>query len=169
MRDHVIVVERSYSYGQLRMGKTATALRTVEIIPPLADDLAAFRPARPEPGALVFPNERGGFIDWHAWRRRVWYPACERARVTPRPSPYDCRHGYVSMLLHEHRSLPYVAASVGHASASMTLDKYAHALHEAQLATAVSMVDAIKDARRRVRIPCTSEPVRRLRQAAPPG
>ncbi|HSD03144.1 MAG TPA: hypothetical protein VLB81_12280, partial [Gaiellales bacterium] len=94
---------------------------------------------------------------------------CERAGVTPRPSPYDCRHGFVSMLLHEHRSLPYVAAAVGHASASMSLDRYSHALHEAQLATAVSMVDAIMDARRRVRIPCATEPVRRLRQAAPNG
>jgi integrase len=168
--DRLIRVERSYSYGELRMGKTATAIRTVEIVQPLADDLAAFRPARPEPGALVIPNERGGFVDWRVWRRRVWYPACDRAGVTPRPSPYDCRHGFVSMLLHEHRSLPYVSAAVGHSSgASMTLDKYAHALHEAQLATAVSMVDAIMDARRRVRIPCATEPVRRLRQAAPGG
>jgi hypothetical protein len=86
--------------------------------------------------------------------------------MTPRPAPYDCRHGYVSMLLHEHRSLPFIAASVGHASASMTLDKHAHPLHEAQLATAVPMVDAIMDARRRVRIPCATEPVRRLRQSA---
>ena len=169
VRDHVIVVERSYSYGQLRPGKTATALRTIEIVPPLADDLAAFRPARPEPGALVIPNELGAFIDWHVWRRRVWYPACKRAGVTPRPSPYDCRHGFASMLLHEHRSLPYVAAALGHSSGTMTLDHYAHVLAEAQLATAVSMADAIADARRRVRIPCTVEPVRRLRQAAPGG
>ncbi len=49
----------------------------------------------------------------------------------------------------------------------MTLDKYAHALHEAQLATAVWMVDAITDVCRRVRIPCAAESVRRLRQAAP--
>ena len=49
--DHVIVVERNYSYGQLRPAKTATALRTVEIVEPLRDDLDAFRPARPELGA----------------------------------------------------------------------------------------------------------------------
>jgi integrase len=123
VRDHFLVVEGSYSYGERRPGKTATALRTVEIVEPLRCDLDAFRPARPEPGALVIPNADGGYLDWRVWRRRSWYPACDRAGVNPRPAPYDCRHGYVSMLLHEHRSLPYVAAAVGHAPASMTVDK----------------------------------------------
>lgn len=116
-------------------------------------------------GALVLPNRDGGYIDIHAWRRRVWKPACEAAGV--KAAPYDCRRTFASLLIHEGRSLPFVAASMGHSSATTTLDHYAHTFEVARHGTAVLMVDAINQARQGVRKVCATPEPRRLRQAAP--
>ena len=57
------------------------------------------------------------------------------------------RHTYASLLIHEGRALPYVTAALGHASATTTLDHYAHVFDEPRLAPAVGMVEAIETAR----------------------
>jgi len=49
----------------------------------------------------VLPAEA---LNFRNWRARVWRPACERAEV--RAVPYDGRHTYASLLIHEGRSLP---------------------------------------------------------------
>ena len=102
-------------------------------------------------------------------RSRVWADACETARV--KAAPYDGRHTYASLLIHEGRALPYVTAALGHASATTTLDHYAHVFDEARLAPAVGMVEAIETARaeleaRGVYPMCTRHPVRVLRATA---
>ena len=79
------------------------------------------------------------------WRSRVWADACEAARV--KAAPYDGRHTYASLLIHEGRALPYVTAALGHASATTTLDHYAHVFDEARLAPALGMVEALETAR----------------------
>jgi integrase len=162
--DYVLLVDTSFSYGQRRDTKTGHA-RTVELFEPLRDDLAEYRPAKPEPGALVLPNRDGGYLDLHVWRRRVWTPACAAAGV--KASPYSGRHSYASLLIHEGRSLPFVAASMGHSSAQTTLEHYAHAFEVARHGTATKMVDAVTAARRAVRKTCADTEPRRLRQAAP--
>jgi integrase len=108
---------------------------------------------------------RRGYIDLHVWRRRVWTPACTAAGV--KASPYSGRQSYASLLIHEGRSLPFVAASMGHSSATTTLEHYSHAFEVARHGTAVKMVDAIVEARRAVRKTCATSEPRRLRQAAP--
>src|SRR5580765_312321 len=90
------------SLGGRRATRTEHA-RTVELVDPLRDDLAEYRPARTELGALVLPNRDGGYIDLHAWRRRVWTPACTAAGV--KATPYSGRHSYTSLLIHEGGSL----------------------------------------------------------------
>ena len=83
---------------------------------PLRDELDAFRPARPEPGALVCPNRFGMYVDLDNWRRRVWDKATEASGVDA--TIYDIRHSYCSLLIHEGRSVPYVAAAMGTPAAS---------------------------------------------------
>jgi integrase len=160
VRDGLLIVDRSYSYGELKDTKTHRR-RTVDLIAPLAVDLAAYRPARPALGALVVESASGGYVDLANWRQRVWKPAF------PGSSPYDGRHTYASLLIHEGRSLPYVTAALGHSTAKTTLDHYAHTYAEAQLGTAMKMVDAILEARRGVRKTCAVDQPRRLRQSAP--
>jgi len=160
VRGGVLIIDRSYSYGELKDTKTHHR-RTVDLVAPLADDLAAFRPARPSSDALVVPNQLSGYLDLHNWRRRVWKDAF------PGSSPYDGRHTYASLLLHEGRSLAYVTAALGHSTAATTLRHYSHVYAEAQLGTAKNMVDTVVEARQSVlKTYSTGEP-RRLRQAAP--
>lgn len=159
VRDGLLIIDRSYSYGELKDTKTHQR-RTVDLAAPLADDLTVLRPARPARDALVVANESGGYVDLHNWRRRVWKDAFTGS------SRYDGRHSFASLLLHEGRSLAYVTAALGHSTAATTLRHYSHLYAEAQVGTAVSMVDAILEARRQVRKDAIPTP-RRLRQAAP--
>jgi len=116
----------------------------VEVVEPLAADLEAIRPKVHGADALVFPSPTGRLLDLHNWRERVFKPAARAAEVEA--VPYDLRHTFVSLLIHEGRSVPYVAAMAGH-SPRVCLERYAHAFAEAQLDAAVPMVEAITAAR----------------------
>ena len=140
----VLVIDRAFTEGHVKLTKTH-GRRSVEVIEPLADDLERLRPAHAQPDDLVVPGARGGLLDLRNWRRRVWHPACVAAGV--RAVPYDGRHTYASLLIHEGRSIAFVAASMGHASATTTLRHYGHMFDESRLGTGASMVDAIRAAR----------------------
>ena len=165
----MLIVDRSVSDGVIRQTKT-NRRRTVEVVEPLAEDLDLHRPKVADPDALLCPGERGQVVDLDNWRRRVWVPACQQARVEA--APYDGRHTFASLLIHEGRSLPYVTAAMGHTTATTTLNHYAHSFDEARLGTAVPMVDAITAARAELERSgvwpeCVSRPVRTLRSPRP--
>ena len=82
-------------------------------------------------------------------------------------TPYDLRHSFASLLIHEGRSVPVVAALMDHSRPSTTLDTYSHEFHQHQLDTGVKMVDAIEEARQGVLKTCSPAPVKRLRQSTP--
>ena len=100
--DNVIVVDRNWTYGELKLTKTERR-RTVEVVPGLRDDLRLYLPRKAQQDEIACPNEAGGYLDLHNWRRRVFYPACQRAGV--RVTPYELRHTYCSLLAHEGRSV----------------------------------------------------------------
>jgi len=52
------------------------------------------------------------------------------AAEVERARPYDMRHSFVSLLIHEGRNVVEVARQAGH-SPTMALDTYAHVLDEA--------------------------------------
>lgn len=84
-----------------------------------------------EPGVSgVFPSARD--CTWtksahQSWSRRVF----ERAAAAGRPdaTPYTGRHSYASLLLHEGRSVIYMARQLGH-DANLTLSTYGHVIEE---------------------------------------
>jgi integrase len=176
----VIIIDRAYTYGELKGTKTG-ARRAVEIVAPLADDIAAVRPDSPaEGGDLVAPSRAGVFLDWSNWRTRVWGPAAiaagfyrevtrkdkeGRPRVVrvPTVAPYDLRHSFASLLIHEGRNPLLVAAAMGHSSGELIWKTYGHAFDAARLAAAVPMVDAIRAARQELHRSCTTRPERHLR------
>lgn len=160
----LLIVDKSWSYAKLKRTKTEKA-RGVEVCAPLAEDLAAYRPARPDRGALVIPNADGSHLEINNWRNREWAKATEKAGITA--TPYDLRHSFGSLLIHEGRSVPAVAALMGHSRPSTTLDSYSHEFHQHRLGTGVVMVDAIEKARRGVRKMYAPASVKRLRQSAP--
>ena len=66
--------------------------------------------------APVFPGERGGVWSANAfekWRRRR-FAALLAAGGLPSGRPYDLRHSFASLLLHEGRDVIYVARQLGH-------------------------------------------------------
>jgi integrase len=55
-------------------------------------------PARPNT-RLLFPAPRGGYLDLHNFRRRVWKPAQRAAGIEPMRRPYDLRHTFATFAL----------------------------------------------------------------------
>jgi integrase len=77
--------------------------------------------------------------------RRDFVPALEAAGLA-RARPYDLRHSFASLLLHEGRSVIYVARQLGH-DARYTLGTYGHDIDELDGAPRLTAEDAIRAAR----------------------
>jgi hypothetical protein len=138
--------------GGVKPTKTGQA-RTVRLLASLARDLAELRllRGRPDDDVLLLPNGSGGVWNdpaWQTWHRDAWQPAC-RAVGLEGARPYDLRHSFVSLLIHEGRSVVDVARQAGH-SPTMTLDVYAHVFDEFDSAERVSAKDQIAQAWRDV-------------------
>jgi hypothetical protein len=137
--------------GGVKTTKTGQS-RTVRLLAPLGDELADWRRSLDQPDdALLFPNGSGGIWNdpaWQTWHRDAWVPACRTVGLEG-ARPYDLRHSFVSLLIHEGRSVVEVARQAGH-SPTMTLDVYAHVFDEFDIAERVSAEDQIAQARRDV-------------------
>ena len=151
VRGATILVERAVSDGHLKRQKTGRIYRTVDLLDPLAEDVAAWAagggPTGPD--ELLFPREDGGpwrKVDWDNWRNRQFAPATRRAGLgTPRP--YDLRHSFASLLIREQRtSIVELAEQLGHAP-TMTLSTYAHVFAEHRRAERVDVAEWIRRAR----------------------
>ena len=144
VRERTILVERAASLGELRDTKTR-AHRTVRLLGPLVGDLALWRGlGKPDPDAWIFPTLAGGLWtgeDWRNWRHRAWARAIKKAGLKP-VRPYDLRHSFASLLLHEGRSVMYVARQLGH-DAQLTLSTYGHVIDELDDAPRIAAEDAI--------------------------
>ena len=134
--------------------------RSVRLLAPLAADLAEWQMAcgRPADDAPVFPGCDGapwsaeGFNKWRAGRPRKrkgphwgFAKALEAAGVD-HARPYDLRHSFASLLLHEGRSVIYVARQLGH-GAEQTMRTYGHVIDELEDAPHIEAERAIRDAR----------------------
>lgn len=73
---------------------------------------------------LVVSGTKGGVLDWDNWTLRVWRPAMRDLGFEYKP--YECRHTFASMLLRDGVDVVRVAAWMGHAKPSTTLDHYCH-------------------------------------------
>lgn len=148
--------ERTLIY---RQPKTRRPPRPVKLVAPLAGDLRAWRLAqgRIDTGP-VFPSRAGGAWDnaeWRYWRRYVFAPAAKRARVDI-GRPYDLRHTWASLRLHEGElSVVEVAEEMGH-SVQTLLSNYAHVVKELT-GKRQPIEDTIRDARRPRNVPTTRE------------
>ena len=120
--------------------------RNVRLLKPLADDLRAWAEAwgTPAKDAFVFPAATGA--RWSEEAYKSWASRASRGRKrpdgarggtggafgraavaagAPDATPYTLRHSFCSLLLHEGRSVIYVARQMGH-DAKLTLSTYGH-------------------------------------------
>ena len=83
--------------------------------------------------------------DWRNSRNRVYRPTAEGVALAG-TRPYDLRHSFASLLIHEGVSVIEVARQVGN-SADVTLTTYAHVFEEFEPTERVGACDAIEAAR----------------------
>jgi integrase len=135
VREDTLVVERALADGQVRGDdRRKRHDRVVRLLTPLAKDLAEWCLAsgRPAGTQLVFPRADGTpwrEHDWRNWRRRVYQPAARTVGLAA-PRPYDLRGSFVSLLIHEGRSVVDVAEQAGH-TAETCLRHYARLFRDA--------------------------------------
>ena len=149
------MIERAVSLSEVGPTKTAQR-RTVSLLGPLAQDLAEWRLAsgRPEADTLVFPGHDGApwtLTAYQNWRRRIFGPAAEACGVHG-GRPYDLRHSFVSLLIHEGRNVVEVARQAGH-SPKLALDTYAHVFDEFAIEDRLSAEEQIRRVRSDEHVP----------------
>jgi integrase len=142
-------IERAAAGAAVKSTKTGK-IRTVAVLPPLANDLRAWREASgcPDDSALVFPTKVGTLWtddDWRNWRKRVYGPAVEAIGLAG-SRPYDLRHSFASLLIHAGASVVEVARQMGNAP-SVTLDVYGHVFGDRDSSVTVTPAEAIEGAR----------------------
>ncbi len=125
--------------------------RTVELVAPLRESLNAWRlrRGRPGPNALVVPSRADGAWDdqeWRYWRRHVFKPAAVSIGLPADVRPRDLRGSFVSLLVHEGRSIVEVARQVGH-SPAICLRDYAQIFDDMDPADRKPAADVIRAAR----------------------
>jgi integrase len=149
IRQQTILIERAMSLGEEKDTKT-TAHRTVRLLAPLAADLREWnlRSGRPDGRELIFPSANETvwtLAAYQSWRRRAFDRAVAGAGLE-HARPYDLRHSFASLLLHEGRSVIYVARQLGH-DARLTLTTYGHVMDEFEDQPQLDAVTAITAAR----------------------
>jgi integrase len=93
----VVYVHRSFTKGRLKCPKTEARRRAVPL-QTIALEAIEQQPARRQ-SALVFPAERGGYLDLHNFRNREWKPAQRAAGIEPPRRIYDLRHTFATFAL----------------------------------------------------------------------
>ena len=129
LRGRAEVVEATTEVaGKLMTGPTKTyAHRTVRLPRSLCDELAAYLASRPNsPDALVFTMREGGPLRQSMVSTRLFKPAVRAAGLDPRLRFHDLRHTCASLLIAAGATVKAVQAQLGHASATVTLDRYGH-------------------------------------------
>jgi integrase len=119
----VAYVHRAFSKGRLTGPKTEASRRAV---PLQAKALAALdQLPQLDPNDLLFPAERGGYIDLHNFRNRDWKPAQIAAGVEPFRRIYDLRHTFTTFALRAGISTFELSRYMG-ASLTMIDRHYGH-------------------------------------------
>jgi integrase len=104
VRERTLLIQRSISLGEEADTKTRQH-RTVRLLAPLASDSRSWRMAagRPDDSQLVFPGKDGQpwtQAAYQSWRRRAFKRGVDAAGLAT-ARPYDLRHSFAALLLHE--------------------------------------------------------------------
>jgi integrase len=123
-------VRRSVSRsGEFHAPKTKKSVRAISITPTLKAALREHHMASGRKGLedLIFPNRNGGPLDGPALVRRHFKPALRRAKL-PLIRFHDLRHTFASLLIHQGEHVKLISEQLGHATSSITMDRYGHLL-----------------------------------------
>src|SRR5438105_7606123 len=95
--ERVVYVRRSFTRCELKFPKTEASMRAVPLQARALDALDQIRDSNGSP--LLFPGERGGYLDIHHFRPYQWRPAQKAAGIDPVRRVYDLRHTFATFAL----------------------------------------------------------------------
>jgi integrase len=134
----VVYVRRAYANGRLKHTKTRLSNRAV---PLQAKALEALDRLPRSESEILFPNMRGGRIDFRSFGRRHWKPAQQAAGIDALRDLYDLRHTYATFAL--RAGVPVFAVSRFMGSSIAMIDHhYGHLAYDSRQ-HAVSLLDAL--------------------------
>jgi integrase len=93
----VVQVRQAYANGQVKHPKTRLSRRAVPLQAIALEALDQLRPREDSP--LLFPNSRGGHLDFRNFNRRHWKPVQKNLGIEPLRDLYDLRHTYATFAL----------------------------------------------------------------------
>jgi integrase len=135
----VVYVRRSFTRGELKFPKTEASMRAV---PLQARALNALDRIQAENGSpLLFPGERGGYLDIHHFRPYQWRPAQIAAGIDPLRRIYDLRHTFATVALRAGISTFDLSRYMG-ASLTMIDRHYGHLARDGR-EHAIHLLDAL--------------------------
>jgi integrase len=140
----VVYVHRSFTKGRLKCPKTEASRRAVPL-QTIALDAIEQQPSSRQ-SALVFPAERGGYLDLHNFRNREWKPAQVAAGTEPLRRVYDLRHTFATFALRAGISTFDLSRYMG-ASLTMIDRHYGHLARDGR-DHAISLLDELSGAQR---------------------
>lgn len=128
--DSTVRISRAWKRGpggyQLGAPKTDRGVRTINLPATVLDELDYT-------GEWLFTNPgrgrraQGGPVRLPNFRVNVWWPAVERAKLTPpNPRVYDLRHTCASWMIQAGIPLPVIQQHLGHESIEVTVGVYGH-------------------------------------------
>jgi integrase len=118
--------------GVVKTPKTRKSIRAISLPRPVADELEAlwkssrFRAA----DDYVFASATGTPLDGRNMVREHFEPALRRAHL-PRLRFHDLRHSYASVLIAQGKHPKVISEQLGHASVTITMDRYSHLFESA--------------------------------------
>jgi integrase len=135
----VVQIRRAYANGRVKHPKTRLSRRAVPL-QAIALEALDQLPMRGE-RSLLFPNSRGGYLDFRNFNRRQWKPVQRSVGIEPLRDLYDLRHTYATFAL--RAGVPVFALSRFMGTSIAMID-----LHYGHLAVdsyqhAVSLLDAL--------------------------
>lgn len=134
----VVYVRRAYANGRIKHTKTRLSTRAVPLQAKALDALDRI-PASDNP--ILFPNMRGGRIDFRIFGRKHWRPAQTKAGIDPVRGLYDLRHTYATFAL--RAGVPVFAVSRFMGTSIAMIDRhYGHLANDSR-DHAVALLDAL--------------------------
>jgi len=134
----VVYVRRAYANGRLTHTKTRLSTRAVPLQAKALEALDRL-PASDNP--ILFPNMRGGRIDFRIFGRKHSRPAQSRAGIEPVRGLYDLRHTYATFAL--RAGVPVFAVSRFMGTSIAMIDRhYGHLANDSR-EHAVALLDAL--------------------------
>ena len=124
--------------GPPKSGKPRTVAIPKFLVKPLREQIKG----QPDT-AYVFRSPKGGHVNDHNWRRRIWHKAVELAGLQDVEglTPHSLRHSYAAIAIKAGADVKILQRQMGHTSASLTLDVYGFLFPE-RLGQVADAVDA---------------------------